>query len=111
MAKAINGTIVNNLGRNANGTLRGQIFRLVGRSGAVKFQTAPRIPKNLKLNKVTTVNGEEVSKFDTVTVNNHLRALATLGFIEAVGKENRPGKGRPSTVFNLTASGALALRK
>lgn len=89
------------VGRPANWTTRMGIFRALARGGAVSFNTAPRIAKLLKLTK-------DDGSLDMVTVNNHLRTLAKHGLIEAVGKENRPGRGRPSTVYALTPLGNVA---
>lgn len=89
------------VGKPANWTVRMGIFRALCRGGAVTFRTAPRIASLLKLEK-------DDGKLDTVTVNNHLRKLSNEGLIEAVGKENRAGRGRPSTVYALTTLGEVA---
>lgn len=92
------------VGRPANWSNRERIFRALCRGGAVNFDTAPRIAKLLKLTK--EIKGE--AKPDMVTVNNHLRNLTSLGLIKVVGKENRPGRGRPSKVYALTPMGQVA---
>ena len=79
------------VGRPADWKLRERVFRAVCRAGAVSFNTAPRIAKLVKT--------------DLVTVNNHLRVLASFGLVEVVGAENRPGRGRPSKVYALTEFG------
>ncbi len=100
MARKFN-TAPSIVGRPANWSNRERIFRALCRGGAVSFNTAPRIAKLLGLTK-------EDGSLDMVTVNNHLRSFSSHGLIEVVGKENRPGRGRPSKVYALTQLGEAA---
>lgn len=99
MESTMSNNITNPVGRPANWQLRERIFRCVAAGGAVKFRTSSRIRSRL---------GKNGTPPSAVTVNNHLRNLASQGFISIVGEENSAGRGRPAKVYALTPLGAVA---